>query len=153
LLSRQLPKPNRIGRPREVDLRTIMDAILYILATGCQWRALPKDFPPFTTVQHYFYDWRDRRVWQRINRTLVERARQPSDTRRLSAERLLEVARQVSPALPSDTRDPEAMAFALQAMLIGTLQLARAVQGTALSDRILAADADAARARPFLQRS
>jgi transposase len=52
-----------------------MDAILYILATGCQWRALPKDFPPFTTVQHYFYDWRDRRVWARINRILVERAR------------------------------------------------------------------------------
>jgi putative transposase len=75
LLSRLLPKPNRIGRPREVELRTIVDAILYILATGCQWRALPKDFPPFTTVQHYFYDWRDRRVWQRINRTLVERAR------------------------------------------------------------------------------
>jgi putative transposase len=58
-----------------VDLRTIVDAILYILATGCQWRALPKDFPPFTTVQHYFYGWRDRRIWQRINRTLVERAR------------------------------------------------------------------------------
>ncbi len=77
---------------------------------------------------------------------LPELARQPSETRRLSAERLLEVARQVSPALPSDTRDPEAMAIALQAMLIGTLQLARAVQGTALSDRILAAGADAARA-------
>src|SRR6516165_10711732 len=52
-----------------------MDAILYILATGCQWRALPKDFPPFTTVQHYFYDWRDRNVWRKINRILVERAR------------------------------------------------------------------------------
>src|SRR5262249_7841606 len=71
LLSPLLPKPSRVGRPREVDLRTIMDAILYILATGCQWRALPKDFPPFTTVQHYFYDWRDRRGWQRVHRTLV----------------------------------------------------------------------------------
>ena len=82
LLSPLLPKPSRVGRPREVDLRTIMDAILYILATGCQWRALPKDFPPFTTVQHYFYDWRDRRVWQRINRTLVERARLAADRKR-----------------------------------------------------------------------
>src|SRR5258707_6153127 len=63
LLRPLLPKPSRVGRPREVDLRMIMDAILYILATGCQWRALPKDFPPFTTVQHYFYDWRDRRGW------------------------------------------------------------------------------------------
>ena len=59
LLGRLLPKQGRIGRPREVDLRVIMDAILYILATGCQWRALPKDFPPFTTVQYYFYNWRD----------------------------------------------------------------------------------------------
>jgi putative transposase len=75
LLSRLLPKQGRVGRPREVSLRVIMDAILYILATGCQWRALPKDFPPFTTVQHYFYDWRDRNVWRRINRVLVERTR------------------------------------------------------------------------------
>ena len=75
LLSRLMPKRSRTGRPPKWDLRTIMDAILYILATGCQWRALPKDFPPFTTVQHYFYDWRDRNVWRKINRVLVERAR------------------------------------------------------------------------------
>jgi putative transposase len=75
LLSRLFPRRSRIGRPPEWPLRTIMDAILYILATGCQWRALPKSFPPFTTVQHYFYDWRDRNVWRQINRVLVERAR------------------------------------------------------------------------------
>ena len=62
LLSRLLPKQGRIGRPREVSLRAIMDAILYVLATGCQWRALPKDFPPYSTVQYYFYTWRDRQV-------------------------------------------------------------------------------------------
>jgi len=75
LLSRLLPKRRHIGRPPVWGLRVIMDAILYMLATGCQWRALPKDFPPFTTVQHYFYDWRDRNAWRRINRVLVERAR------------------------------------------------------------------------------
>jgi putative transposase len=75
LLSRLLPQPSRAGRPCKLDLRTIMDAIRYILAIGCRWRALPKDFPPFTTVQHYFYDRRNRKGWQRINRTLVERAR------------------------------------------------------------------------------
>jgi len=74
-LSELLPQRSRIGRPSEWPLRTIMDAILYILATGCQWRALPKDFPPFTTVQHYFYDWRDRNIWRKINRVLVERVR------------------------------------------------------------------------------
>lgn len=75
LLSFFLPPPCRIGRPREVDLREVMNAIFYILATGCQWRALPKHFPPTSTVQYYFYDWRDRRIWWRINLTLVQRAR------------------------------------------------------------------------------
>jgi putative transposase len=75
LIVRLLPKPRRVGRPREVDLRVVLNAILYLLATGCQWRALPKDFPPFTTVQYYFYNWRDTQVWRRINRALVERAR------------------------------------------------------------------------------
>lgn len=72
VLAPLMPKPRRIGRPREVDLRAVVNAILYILATGCQWRALPKDFPPRSTVQYYFYDWRDRRIWRRINRVLVE---------------------------------------------------------------------------------
>jgi putative transposase len=75
LIARLLPKPRRVGRPREVDLRVVINAMLYILATGCQWRALPKDFPPFTTVQYYFYNWRDTQLWRRINRALVERAR------------------------------------------------------------------------------
>jgi putative transposase len=75
LIARLLPKPRRVGRPREVDLRIVLNAMLYILATGCQWRALPKDFPPFTTVQYYFYAWRDTQLWRRINRALVERAR------------------------------------------------------------------------------
>jgi len=82
LLRRLLPKQGRMGRPREVDLRVIVDAILYILATGCQWRALPKDFPPYSTVQHYFYDWRDRQVWRRVNRALVERTRRAAGRKR-----------------------------------------------------------------------
>jgi transposase len=75
VLAPLMPKPKRTGRPREVDLRVVVNAILYILATGCQWRAIPRDFPPRSTVQYYFYDWRDRRVWQRINRALVARIR------------------------------------------------------------------------------
>ena len=82
LLRRLLPKQGRMGRPREVDLRVIVDAILYILATGCQWRALPKDFPPYSTVQHYFYDWRDKQVWRRVNRALVERTRRAAGRKR-----------------------------------------------------------------------
>jgi putative transposase len=75
LIARLLPKPKRVGRPREVDLRVVLNAMLYILATGCQWRALPKDFPPYTTVQYYFYNWRDTQLWRRINRALLARAR------------------------------------------------------------------------------
>lgn len=75
VIGRLLPKPRRVGRPREVDLRIVLNAMLYLLATGCQWRALPKDFPPFTTVQYYFYMWRDTQLWRRINRVLLARAR------------------------------------------------------------------------------
>jgi transposase len=52
-----MPTRKRLGRPRETDLQAVMNAILYILRSGCQWRMLPKDFPPFTTVQGYFYEW------------------------------------------------------------------------------------------------
>jgi putative transposase len=66
-----LPERRRLGRPRTVDFREIINAIFYVLATGCQWRALPKDFPPRSTVQGYFYAWRDQQLWARINRALV----------------------------------------------------------------------------------
>jgi len=75
LLSTFLPARRRVGRPRKVELRAVMNAILYILSTGCQWRALPKDFPPRSTVQYYFYLWRDQCIWRRINLALVRRAR------------------------------------------------------------------------------
>src|SRR5215831_416152 len=75
LIATFMPERSRLGRPRTIDLRAVVNAILYMLATGCQWRALPKDFPPRSTVQHYFYDWRDRRIWHRINLALVLRAR------------------------------------------------------------------------------
>lgn len=71
-----MPELSPLGRPRKVDLRTVVNAILYILATGCQWRALPKDFPPRATVQSYFYRWRDDRTWHWINEALVKLARQ-----------------------------------------------------------------------------
>jgi len=77
---------------------------------------------------------------------LPELARQPTETRSLFAARILAMAQQMASSLPPQTRDPEGVALGIYATLIGTLQLARATQGTALSDRILAAGADAARA-------
>jgi putative transposase len=75
ILSFFLPAPCHVGRPREVNLRAVVDAVLYVLSTGCQWRALPPDFPPRSTVQYYFYLWRDQRLWRRITLALVRRAR------------------------------------------------------------------------------
>ena len=75
LIARRLPRRRRLGRPRKVDLREVLQAILYILSTGCQWRALPKEFPPYSTVQSYFYTWRDTGTWQKIVAVLVRQAR------------------------------------------------------------------------------
>jgi len=71
-----MPARRTLGRPRAIDLRAVLDAISYIARTGCQWRMLPKDFPPFTTVQGYFYDWRDSGLFERINFELLLQARE-----------------------------------------------------------------------------
>lgn len=71
-----MPAAKPLGRPRATDLRAVLDAILYIARTGCQWRQLPKDFPPFTTVQGYFYHWRDDGLFERINFELLLQARE-----------------------------------------------------------------------------
>ncbi len=76
LISPMLPAAKRGGRPRTTDLRAVTDAILYIASSGCQWRMLPKDFPPVSTVQGYFYAWRDTGLWQGINHLLVMSARE-----------------------------------------------------------------------------
>lgn len=71
LIEPDMPAPNRNGRPRKWPMREIMNALLYIASTGCQWRMLPKDFPPFSTVQKYFYRWRDERLMEQINHRLL----------------------------------------------------------------------------------
>ena len=76
LIAPHMPAVKRLGRPRETELRSVLDAILYIARTGCQWRMLPKDFPPFTTVQGYFYDWRDDGLFEKINFELLLQARE-----------------------------------------------------------------------------
>lgn len=70
-----MPPPSRVGRPRTTLLRDVWNAIQYIAATGCQWAMLPKDFPPFTTVQHYFYQLRDSGALDLLNEALVDAAR------------------------------------------------------------------------------
>ena len=71
-----LPRRNRLGRPPKTEMRSIVNAMFYMVRTGCQWRQLPREFPPFTTVQHYFYAWRDSGVLERINFELLLQARE-----------------------------------------------------------------------------
>ncbi len=78
LIAPHLPAPRRLGWPRTTDLRDVVDAPLYMAATGCQWRMLPKNFPLCATVQGYFYAWRDDRLWPTINLHLVMAAREAS---------------------------------------------------------------------------
>ena len=66
-----IPPAKPGGRPRTTEMREVMNAILYIAGGGGQWRALPKDFPPASTVRGYFYAWRDAGLWQTINHVLV----------------------------------------------------------------------------------
>ena len=66
-----MPRRRRVGRPRTTDLRAVVNAMLYLASTGVQWRALPKDFPPVSTVQGYFYTWAKDGIWLKINHALV----------------------------------------------------------------------------------
>ena len=70
-----MPAPKGFGRPRTHDLREILNAVFYLLKTGCQWRLLPHDFPRWSTVYWYFRKWRIDGTWERINRALRERLR------------------------------------------------------------------------------
>jgi transposase len=76
LIEPHLPPPASCGRRRETSMREVVNSIFYIAQTGCQWRLLPKDFPPYTTVQRYFYAWRDSSVWQSINHVLLMEVRE-----------------------------------------------------------------------------
>ncbi len=75
VVKKLLPKPSKRGR-KPIDRREILDAILYVDRTGCQWRALPHDFPKWKTVYNVFWQWRKASVWQRVHDTLREQVRQ-----------------------------------------------------------------------------
>jgi putative transposase len=74
-LEPHMPAPKGFGRPRVHDLREILNAVFYVLKSGCQWRLLPHDFPRWAPVYHYFRKWRIDGTWERINRAIRERLR------------------------------------------------------------------------------
>jgi putative transposase len=77
-----LPKAKPGGRPRKVDLHGVVNAILYVNRTGCQWRALPKDYGPWSTAYDYFRKWRAAGVWHRVNDALREQVRRKTGRKR-----------------------------------------------------------------------
>jgi transposase len=76
LIAPMMPSANGIGRPRKTDLREVVNALLYMASSGGAWRLLPKDFAPFSTLQKYFYRWRDEGLLRTISNELVMAARE-----------------------------------------------------------------------------
>ena len=77
ILEPLVAKPGPMGRPVKLDLRAIVNALLYMSRSGCQWRMLPTDFPPWTSVRYYFDKWTHDGTLERVNdalRKVVRRA-------------------------------------------------------------------------------
>ena len=75
LIEPLLPPAKNGGRPRSTDLRQVMNGILYLVRTGCSWRMLPHDFPPWPTVHDYYWKYRRHGIWNPIHNALHERVR------------------------------------------------------------------------------
>jgi transposase len=76
LIAPHLPAAKRLGRPRCVALRAVVEALLYLLRTATPWRLLPHDFPNRSTVQRYFYAWQAAGIWKTVNFLLLQQARE-----------------------------------------------------------------------------
>src|ERR1051325_6618191 len=74
-LMKFFPPPAERGRPRKWEPWLILNAILYVTRTGCQWRMLPREYPPWSTVYGYFWHWTRSGLWERLNTVLVRTAR------------------------------------------------------------------------------
>jgi putative transposase len=75
ILAPLLPAAKAAGRPRTTELREVVNAILYVVRTGCAWRMLPHDFPPFGTVWYYFWTWRENGLLTRLHDALRDQVR------------------------------------------------------------------------------
>ena len=89
IVRRFIPKRAKVGR-RRIDRREILDAILYLNRTGCQWRALPHDFPNWKTVYTVFWRWRQTGVWQKIHDALREQVRKAAGKKKTPTAGILD---------------------------------------------------------------
>jgi transposase len=79
LVAPLIPPAKRGGNKRTVDVREVINGLMYVLSTGCQWRAIPKDLPPRSTVHDYFDRWDYDRTLARIHHALYVKCRQLAD--------------------------------------------------------------------------
>ena len=75
----EIPRAKRGGNKRTVDVREVMNGLMYVLSTGCQWRAIPKDLPPRSTVNSYFCRWQHDGTLDRLHHALYVRCREQAD--------------------------------------------------------------------------
>jgi transposase len=75
----EIPPAKRGGNKRTVDVREVVNGLMYVLSTGCQWRALPKDLPPRSTVSHYFCRWQQDGTLDRLHHALYALCREQAD--------------------------------------------------------------------------
>jgi transposase len=87
---RVIPEPKPGGRPAKHERRAIVDALLYVTRTGCQWRALPHDFPPWATVYWYFRTWKRDGTFDRLMDRLRGDLRQASGRQRQPSAAILD---------------------------------------------------------------
>jgi transposase len=74
-----IPPAKSGGRKRQTDMRAVMNGVMYILSTGCQWRSIPKDFPPHSTIYNYFIWWQCDGVLDRIHEVLYVECREKAE--------------------------------------------------------------------------
>ncbi len=96
ILQPLIPGPARLGRPPRYEKRAILNAIFYVVRSGCSWRMLPSEMPPWRIVYHYFMRWREDGVWIDLHEALRDALRQKSGKKkplglRYSMRRVLEL--------------------------------------------------------------
>lgn len=90
LIEKRIPAVKPGGRPRSVDVREVVNGILYLVRTGCSWRQLPHDFPPWSTVHYYYRCFRLNGVWSKIHDALRDKVRAADKRKRSPSAAILD---------------------------------------------------------------